>query len=252
MDVAIKRESFGVKDTQVQPQALTEEEVIHEYRHFVEAQASKLHRQLRLRVEREDLIAYGMVGLLQAWRRYDPSSAAAFTSFAFHRVRGAMIDGCRKEGWAPRERKATKPKAIAAANDYMEAQREANQSLPASGSLTESIERVASTVGDVLTIFFLEHSELAQLDVTEDSPQHEALAREDVQKRLLAAIAQLDESEQRVIKRHHFYEDSLTEIAQTLGVSTSWCSRIHARALKKLRDVLLTQDADTFGDLDTR
>lgn len=251
MDTAPKREDFGVEDTQAQQQALTEDDVIREHRNFVEAQATKLHKQLRLRVDREDLIAYGMVGLIQAWRRYDPSSDAGFISFAFHRVRGAMLDGCRKEGWAPRDRKNANASVntYQRANSYMEAQHEHNLQLPSSGSFSESVDRVTELVGDVFTIFFIDQADLDTLPAEEGNAQFDAMARDDIQRRLLAAIEQLDESEQRIIKGNHFYEESLTDIADDLGISTSWCSRIHSRALKKLREILMTQDPDTFSDM---
>ena len=82
---------------------MNENELIEAHRGFVEGLAHKLKRQLKIRVDVEDLIAYGYEGLLQAWRRYDTNAKASFTSFAYYRVRGAMYDGCRKEGWIPRK-----------------------------------------------------------------------------------------------------------------------------------------------------
>ena len=230
-----------MEQTPVQSPALSEEDVIREHRSFVESQATQLMRQLHIRIDHEDLVAYGMMGLIQAWRRYDAANAASFVSFAFYRVRGAMIDGCRKEGWIPRERRAagkTQPplplKAYKAANDHLEACHEAQLDEPPTTSMAQSVDRLTDMVGDALMIYFLEVPELATL-MTSPPNQLDDSERSQEYDRLHEAIKTLDESEQAVIKRCHFAEESLTEVARSLGVSTSWCSRIHARALKKLR-----------------
>lgn len=215
---------------------MTETQVVETYKGFVEGLAYKLKKQLRIRVELDDLMAYGYEGLLQAWRRYDPESKAAFTSFAYYRVRGSMLDGCRKEGWAPRKR-APKAKTMQAVNTSLEHAHATNHDKPAAKTLAQSIDRVADTVGSTLTILFIEQEEMATLVVTEPT-QEKDLELQGKRRRLADAMEQLEEKERTIITRHHFQEVSLTEIARDLNLSTSWCSRIHARALLKMRDVL--------------
>lgn len=218
-------------------QEMSEPEVVEKYGDFVEGLATKLQRTLKIRIAREDLVAYGYEGLLQAWRRYDPASKAAFTTYAYYRVRGAMYDGCRKEGWATRERR---PRAadLAAVNAHLESNHTSSADTPPARTLSESVGRVSNAIGDVMTIMMVRQSSLEQLGGTHAPRQDAAIERKAKNERLNVAIQQLDENEQILIKRHHYYDEPLTVIAKDLNLSLSWCSRIHARALEKLRELL--------------
>lgn len=223
---------------------MNETELIQTHQAFVEGLAHLLKRQLKMRVDVEDLVAYGYEGLLQAWRRYDPTSKSAFKSFAYYRIRGAMLDGCRKEGWAPRKRKR-QVKQIQAINANQQTNLEHEQQ-PAAKTLSESIERVSETIAQTLTILFVEHEELEHKIVTE-ATQEEGLEQEDHQKRILSALSQLDEKERDIIVRYHFQDESLKDIGKDWNISTSWCSRVHSRALLKMRNHLLDSDLPNSG-----
>src|SRR5260221_12843160 len=69
---------------------------------FVRSIAAKIKEQLPREIEFDDLVAYGMQGLLEAAQRFDGSHGTSFTTFAYYRVRGAMFDGLRGMGWLPR------------------------------------------------------------------------------------------------------------------------------------------------------
>lgn len=216
---------------------MTETEVVEKYTEYVERLAAGLLRKLKLRVDREDIVAYGMEGLLDAWRRYDPDSKASFTSFAYYRIRGAMYDGCRKEGWASRDRR-TKVADYAAVNDHLEAAHSADAHAPPARTLDESISRVSNRVGDVLTIMMVSQADLEEILGEVEPLQDIKLERKAKNEKLEEAIKTLDENEQILIKRHHYYDEPLTIIALDLGLSLSWCSRMHTRAIEKLRDYL--------------
>lgn len=222
---------------------MNENELIEAHRGFVEGLAHKLKRQLKIRVDVEDLIAYGYEGLLQAWRRYDADAKASFTSFAYYRVRGAMYDGCRKEGWIPRKQ-ARKARQVEAINNHQEQRHEANAQTPVAKTLSDSIDRVSGAVGDALTIIFIQAHEM-ETKLVGDATQEENLELDADRQRIVEALEQLEENERTIITRHHFREHSLTEIARDLNLSTSWCSRIHTRALGKMREFLLEQALDT-------
>jgi RNA polymerase sigma factor FliA len=222
---------------------MTEAEAVEAYRSFVEGVAGKLKRKLKIRVDHEDLVAYGLEGLLQAWRRYDPSNAAAFTSYAYYRVRGAMLDGCRKEGWASRDRR-TNLSDYQAANAHLESHLESHADSPRASSLAESVGRASAMVGDMITIMMVRSSDLENVVVQHEPPQDVQVERKGQNARLTAALAELTEQERMIVKRHHYYDESLRSIAPELGMSVSWCSRVHARAIEKLRE-LLTAEGDS-------
>lgn len=222
---------------------LSDEEVVEKYRDFVEGIAGNLIKKLKIRVEHEDLVAYGFIGLLQAWERYDPSSKAAFTSFAYYRVQGAMYDGCRKEGWASR-RRDTNIGDYAAVNDHLESHHEANASAPQARSLSESVDRASDMVGDVLTILFVRSSDLENVLVEPEPRQDVTVQRKAENARLNEAIKQLGTEERVIIKRHHYYDESMHSIAADLNRSVSWVSRKHAGAIAQLRDLLAPPPPD--------
>lgn len=216
--------------------------VIEAHQGMVQDAVQKLQKQLALRVERDDLVAYGNMGLLDAWRRYDPARGAAFSTFAYYRIRGAIRDGCRKEGWLPRTRKV-RPKTHEALAEHLEAQHDANLQAPEARTLTESVSRVSDMVGSAITLILVEQSELEQVELpsAHERADH-VIEKKDDNDMLNEAIKQLDPEERILIKRHHYYGDSITDIAHDLGKSKSWCSRMHARALERLRDILAPPD----------
>ncbi len=224
--------------------ALTDGEFRDEFEDFVVGVAVKLRQGLRLKVELDDLVAYGYLGLLQARTRYIDGSKATFKSFAYYRVRGAMLDGCRSEGWMSRSRSVS-IKSVSSANGYLESHAQANSDAPPSRSLDEAVSRVGDLAADVLTIMFVEdESDFDQVTAPRGGGQVEAVERSERSTTLKAAIAELDDREREIIERHHFGEDTITQIAKDLGFNKSWVSRIHARAITKLRRILLDAGYD--------
>ncbi|MBI2478327.1 MAG: sigma-70 family RNA polymerase sigma factor, partial [Planctomycetia bacterium] len=80
--------------------------LIEEGQALVHSLATKIARNLPMRVDLDDLIAYGQVGLAEAARQFDPSRGTQFTTFAYYRIRGAIYDGVSKMSWTSRARYA--------------------------------------------------------------------------------------------------------------------------------------------------
>ena len=227
--------------TRMSAETMTRDDMVVHYRPFVESIASKVIKSLKIRVSRDDLVAYGYEGLLQAWERYDKAKGqAAFSSFAYYRVRGAMYDGCRREGWVPRQRKKA-AKTQAAINDQMARTAQARAQAPQPKTLAQSVDRVASTIGSALTVMLVEESDLEAVVTPYQPSQSENLYQKQVNEQLNIAISQLDEVERQLIKRHHYLGEPLAQVGRDLGLSTSWCSRMHTRAIDRIRDILLAQ-----------
>ena len=223
-------------------ESTTKDELVILYQSFVESIASKVVKSLKIRVAHEDLVSYGYEGLLQAWDRYDHTRGkAAFTSFAYYRIRGAMFDGCRKEGWVPRERNRA-AKTQAAINEQLEqAAGEAAQK-PEARTVEEGVDRVSGLIGKALTVVLVEESDLEGVLIQYEPSQTKRVERKRINAQLSAAINQLDEVERQLIKRHHYFDEPLASVGRDLGMSTSWCSRMHSRALDKLREILGSRD----------
>jgi RNA polymerase sigma factor for flagellar operon FliA len=192
------------------------EELVYEHREMVRGLAYQLRRELQLAGELDDLVAYGFGGLLEAGRRFDPSRGVRFKTFAYHRVRGAMLDGIRKMSAVPRR-----------AHERLRAQ-EAPEPTAAPTPLDKAFARIRAGLTTASPLPWPRR---------EPDPELAALRNESLQ-RLLAALALLPSRERYVVRGHYFEGRSLEELARELGCSRSWASRLHTRALRALRTTL--------------
>lgn len=164
-------------------------------------------------VDTSDLVSSGVLGLAQAWERYDPERGVAFEAFAVPRVKGAIIDAIRASDWVPRK---ARQKA-----------RQTGESLVLLVSMDESH---ASEDGDRSTFERL-------ADDKADLPGDALLAAEG-RHELMGSLNSLPERERMIVTLHYFQGVQLAEIAKSLGVTESRVSQLHTRALKMLRDGL--------------
>ena len=181
--------------------------------------ASRLRRELCLHGELDDLVAFGYGGLLEAQARFDPSRGVRFQTFAYHRVRGAMLDGVRK--MAPLTRRAH------------EKLRNSGETPPSAvPSAPTTLDKVFARVSAGLTTAGPLHGTFG-----ERSPEDTLLCHENIG-RLLGALHQLSERQRFVVRGYYFEGRSLDDLARELGISKSWTSRIHTQALAELRSML--------------
>lgn len=192
----------------------------------------------RLPGERSELEAFGREGLLEAARRFDPSRGVSFRTFAYYRVRGAMLDGLRKMGaWSRRgyERVAL----LQAAHSTSEG---AAEDVAAQGELSrERAEELlrdhmaamatAMTVG-LFAAGAFESQEIIAVDRGED-PESEYASAE-LGSLLRTSVDELPPPEDEIVRRHYFGGESLEAVGASLGLSKSWASRLHTRAIRRL------------------
>ncbi len=189
--------------------------LIDEHSGFVHRLAGKLQRELSLAGEKDDLVAFGYGGLLEAWQRFDPSRGIRFQTFAYYRVRGAMLDGVRQMAQLPR-RAHEKIKSEASG---------ALHSVPRPTELDKSFHRMSAmlTMGAALPS---SHET--------DNPEAKLLKSEGIA-RLTSCLAELPSRERRIVRAVYFEGRKLDDIASELGISKSWASRLHSKALSELR-----------------
>lgn len=204
------------------------------HQELVEKVVRRLSRELDLSCDPEDLRAWGQQGLLEAQQRFDATRGVRFSTFAYYRVRGAVIDGVRKQGWL-RRRAYAKLKALEATDLVSEpvGELEAQQR-------SESAEQRAARIGDLLGKISAAYllSALGQGDdaapETPEDQVDQAMTRQVVQRDL----AGLPERERALLQAVYFDGATIEEAGARLGLSKSWASRMHAKALERMRKSL--------------
>lgn len=208
-----------------------DEAFIREYEDWVRSVANGLRRSLELSSEVDDLVGYGYRGLLEARARYDPTLGVTFTTFAYYRVRGAMLDGVRHMAYLPPKVHARRK--VAEAQDFIaETEATARAADPTRRTdLTATLASMEAILGRTSAAFVA--GALAPERVDRD-PEQSLLDAQD-RRRVRRLIHTLPEREQRLIHGFYFEDRTLEEVGRELGMSKSWASRLHNRALDLLR-----------------
>ena len=212
----------------------TEEAHIEEAQPMVRSLAAKVRRNLPVGVDLDDLVAYGQLGLVEAARDFDPEQGSKFTTFAYYRIRGAIYDGVSKMSWMSRARYNRICYQVMA-NETLarENTRSADASLASQGewfgSVTEKLALVYlnSRVGEGLS-----EGEAALQDPT--ATPVAVVARREICAKLHELVSALPAQSRRLIEMTYFEGATLQEAGRRLGISKSWASRLHARALEDL------------------
>lgn len=225
--------------------------LIKKYMPLVTYHVQRISVGLPKSVSKDDLMSLGLFGLYDALEKFDPSRDLKFDTYASFRVRGAIIDGLRKEDWLPRSSRE-KAKRIEATIEKLEQKHLRNvSSKEIATELGLSEAEVVSVINEgffanVLSIdeqlFDHDDGESVRFSI-KDENQHtpeDKIVKDELIAQLSEVITQLSEKEQLVISFFYKEELTLTEIGQVMNLSTSRISQIHSRALFKLRKILET------------
>jgi RNA polymerase sigma factor for flagellar operon FliA len=183
----------------------------------------------------DDLTSFGREGLLRAARTYDEAHGVPFRRWANLRIRGAMVDGVRKWGALPR-RIYRDLRAIESADSLQEVYDGEDAASPApspEAADTRLSSYLAGLATAIATGQILASNEAGEAPAPEPSPE-EAVARAELVARAKAAIERLAETERKLVELHYFGDQTIDEAAASLGLSKSWGSRLHARAIEAL------------------
>lgn len=220
--------------------------IIH-YASLVKYIAGRLNMYLGQNVEYDDLISYGVFGLIDAIDKFDLTKEVKFETYASLRIRGSIIDHMRKMDWVPRSlrkqqkdmdkaytelehkfgRPATDEEMIAHLDITPEAFHELidKSSISTLTSLEQHIEQGQSSEG------------LGLVSKPEESPEAHVELLE-IQDMLKDAIDKLPERERKVVTLYYYEELTLKEISAIMGVSESRISQIHTKGISRLRGKL--------------
>jgi len=223
-------------------------DLVQKYMPLVQYHVQRISVSLPKSVNKQDLISFGLMGLYDALEKFDPSRDLKFDTYASFRIRGAILDGLRKEDWLPRTTR-DKAKRIEATIEALE------QRYMRTVTAKEVADELGMDEEEVYTImnegFFANILSLDETQKEDDENEtvpiairdektftpEEELLKQELHLQLAEVIKQLNEKEQLVISLFYKEELTLTEIGQIMGLSTSRISQIHARAIYKMRKI---------------
>ncbi|MFG6488985.1 FliA/WhiG family RNA polymerase sigma factor [Roseateles sp. BYS78W] len=217
------------------PQA--EQRALRSYAPLVKRVVRQLGPQASAVMDREDMEQVGLMGLLQALRRYgEPDDG--FGAFASLRVRGAILDELRRQDWRPRtvrqdsHRQRDALRALTRRLGRQPTEAEILKELQLTPEAWLALQQ--AEVAEEMASFDEMLGELSELPSEQRTPEAQLM----VTRSLAQALRQLDEREQKVIQLYYEYDASLKEIAAVLDLSEARISQINKAALRKMRAVL--------------
>jgi RNA polymerase sigma factor for flagellar operon FliA len=226
------------------------------YAPLVKYVAGRLGSGLPAHVDDDDLVSYGLLGLIGAIERYDPDRDVKFETYAIARIKGAIIDELRAMDWVPRSVRS-RAREIERAIGELEARlgrAPTDEEISAKIGITEEelndslseISRTSIAALDELWTVSAGGDQIALIDTIEDtagpSPTS-ALAETEMKEAIADAIARLPEREKLVVTLYYYEELTLREIGEVLGVTESRVSQLHTKAILRLKARLAGQPA---------
>jgi RNA polymerase sigma factor FliA len=227
---------------------LEQERVLLEHLPIVRFLARRIHERLPQHVDIEDLVSAGVVGLLDAFAKFDPTKNVQFRSYAQFRIRGAILDSLRSLDWSPRELRR-KGRAVEEAIRVVTARLgRAAEECEVAAEMGLSLEEYQLLLGELkgleIGTLHMEHNEESgdeELAYVPGRPDEDPLfrcLRGEMEGRLSGAIADLPDRERLVMTLYYFEEMTMREIGLALGVVESRVSQVHASAVVHLRVAL--------------
>ncbi len=202
-------------------------------------------------VQIDDVIQSGMIGLLDAARRYKEAEGAQFETYAVQRIRGAMLDGLRQADWLPRglRRSLRRIESMISKLEQENGRPPGEQELAAALDLTlPDYQRLLQDARGYQLVSYEDmrgggDEPFIDRYVSDDRPDPlEMLVDRSLREELVTAIDDLPEREKRVMGLYYEQELNLREIGEVLGVSESRVCQLHTQAIARLRARLRNRD----------
>lgn len=221
------------------------DELIINYVPLVKSIAGRLFLSYNSQVEYDDIVGYGIIGLIDAIEKFDHKKEIKFETYASIRIRGAVVDHMRVNDWVPRSVRSKYRKL-----------EEIIQNLQHEHGGDVSDEMIANELGmtneeyakymDEVTAYAVVSLEEkieqnASFDIVsdyDDAMPEKVLERSELKAALVDALGKLPERERTVMELYYYSELTYKEIAEVLDVTESRISQIHTKAIAKLRTLL--------------
>ena len=238
----VERQKIWEKYTKNPTQEMREQ-IIIEYAPLVKIVAGRLSMYLGGNVEYEDLVSYGVFGLIDAIDKFDTNKDVKFETYASLRIRGSILDQIRKMDWIPRtvrqrQRKIDEAiKSLEARTGKTPTDEMLAEELGVSGEELLSWQSQLKVTNVVSLNEFVESGNEPVMDAKGNfrfAQPEEVIAETELKRMLKDAMQLLTEKEQKVILLYYYEDLTLKEISRVLEVSESRISQLHTKALQKM------------------
>lgn len=230
------------------PTQQVREQLIIEYAPLVKVVAGKMSMYLGSNVEYDDLVGYGVFGLIDAIDKFDLTKDVKFETYASLRIKGAILDQIRKMDWIPRTIRQKQKKLDEAARElelrtgHAASAKEIAEELGLSNA--EYIEwqsqlKVTNLIS--LNEFMDAGGNEPVMETAGNShfeQPEESVSKEELKQKLAEALEQLTDKEKKVVLMYYYEDLTLKEISRVLEVSESRVSQLHTKALLKMRKTM--------------
>lgn len=219
-----------------------ETELVREFDSLIRRTATRMAHELRLRVSAEDLAQVGTIGLIEAYRRFDPASGTPFGAWAYFRIKGAMIDSLGSMTGCSRAqlRLIRRVKAVHEHQESLSDAFEGRDSADDDATYLEQAMGSVAVIGSLTELASSADDEAGAADTEGRSPYRndpeQVLRRQELHRLLNEAIEELPHEEAVLMRAHYFGGERLADAGERLGYSRSWASRLHTRAVGRIRE----------------
>lgn len=220
------------------------EQLIIEYAQLVKLVAGRLSMYLGHNVEYEDLVSYGIFGLIDAIDKFDAEKNVKFETYASLRIRGAILDQIRKMDWIPRTLRQRQRKIDDAIKQVEMRTGKTASDEDIAREIGISDEELGTWQSQLKVTNVVSLSEFEEtgpepvMDATHNShfaQPEDVVQEEELKQMLIDSLELLTEKERRVVELYYYEEMTLKEISRILEVSESRISQLHTKALVKMR-----------------
>ena len=234
-------------------ETLTEEENLKNHMPLVRSVVDRMRASLPPTIDVEDLYSVGLLGLIQAVRRFDPTLGVTFASYASMRIRGAVLDELRRIDWMSRSLrvKAKKLTDVIAGIEQKEGRPATEAEVAA--ELGISSEEYSSLLDELRPLSYVELDAVAgdeddsnMHDVVPDEKQPTAsdqAMKNELIKLIVDRLQQLPEMQRKILAMYYFENLRLAEIAKVFGVTESRICQIHTQAVLSLKTYIRSSTA---------
>lgn len=215
--------------------------IIH-YVALVKIIAGRLYTSYNAHVEFDDLLGYGIIGLIDAIEKFDHRKEVKFETYANIRIRGAIIDQIRHMDWIPRSTRQKYKKVEEAIAKLQKIYGNDLTDEHIASELELSASEYSKLIGEVTTYSIVSLEEKLEdnsnFDIASASSEFQPednYADKEVKRILAETIDNLPEKEKKVMQLYYYSELTYKEIAEILSISESRVSQIHTKAVAKLK-----------------